>query len=244
MNIIVAKNYDDLSAHAAAIVADQIIKKPNSVLGLATGATQLGLYQKLVELYHQGSLSFSQVTTFNLDEYFGLANDDSQSYHYFMFENFFKHLDIKKENIFIPAGSISMTEVGPYGQKYEAAIKIKGDLDLQILGIGENGHIGFNEPGSDFNSVTRLVSLSDNTIKANARFFSAPEAVPRQAITMGLATIMSARKIILLASGKSKAAAVAQALSGEVSEAVPASVLQRHQNLTIILDTEAAVMVK
>lgn len=244
MNIITTKNYEELSKKAAELVAQQLQQKPNSVLGLATGSTPLGLYSQLIKLHQSGQLFFKDVVTFNLDEYFGLSGSDEHSYHHYMFANLFNQLDIASANIFIPDGLIPLTEIKRYCFDYEQSIIDHRGIDLQFLGIGNNGHLGFNEPGSSFNSVTRLVDLSANTITANARFFSDQNLVPRQAITMGLATIMKARKIVLLASGIAKAEAVRQAVVGEVTELVPASILQQHRDVTLILDPDAASALK
>ncbi|MFA6382118.1 MAG: glucosamine-6-phosphate deaminase [Candidatus Buchananbacteria bacterium] len=240
MKIIVTKDYNDLSAQVADLVIKQIKLKPDSVLGLPTGGTPLGLYHNLIKAYQQGIISFSRVTTFNLDEYLGLGCGDKQSYCYFMWHNLFKEIDIKKENVFIPNGLVAKVKAGNYCRQYEEEIINRGGLDLQILGIGQNGHLGFNEPGSAIESEMRIVNLSDNTIEANSRFFSNPKIVPTKAITLGLEAIMAAKKIIVLAAGQPKAEAIAKAISGPVSQELPASVLQQHNNVTFVLDRPAA----
>ncbi|MEW8957863.1 MAG: glucosamine-6-phosphate deaminase [Moorella sp. (in: firmicutes)] len=238
MKIVLARDYQHLSRLGASLVTRAIKQKPNLVLGLATGETPLGLYQELVKLYRQGYLDFSRVVTFNLDEYYGLPPDDPHSYHYYMETNFFKHVNLRRENVHLPPGRPE--NVVAACAAYEAAIAAAGGIDLQILGIGQNGHIGFNEPGAALNATTHLVDLAPETILANARFFSCVEEVPRRAISMGIGTIMKARRILLLASGEDKALAVAQALEGPVTTRVPASLLQLHPCVTVILDRAAA----
>lgn len=238
IKVFIAKGYDELGRRAAEIIAGAIRNKPNLVLGLATGGTPLGCYRELVRMYKEGELDFSNVVTFNLDEYIGLSTTHPQSYRYFMDENLFHHVNIKIENTHVPNGlsdDHKRTCV-----EYEEAIKGVGGIDFQLLGIGVNGHIAFNEPGSTFNSRTRIVNLSERTIKDNARFFKSIDEVPRQAISMGIETIMEARKIVLLASGAEKADAVAKSVKGPITTDVPASVLQRHPDCTFILDEEAA----
>ncbi|OGY55574.1 MAG: glucosamine-6-phosphate deaminase [Candidatus Buchananbacteria bacterium RIFCSPLOWO2_01_FULL_40_23b] len=239
MRFIITKNYQELSQKAADLVIKQIKQKPNSVLGLATGSTPLGLYQNLVKVYKQGSIDFKKITTFNLDEYYGLTPTDKQSYHYFMWHNLFSKININPKNIFIPDGLIKKNQLKIYCQNYEREIKKHGGIDLQILGLGQNGHLGFNEPGFNFNSKTRLVNLTKTTISANSRFFNNKKIMPRQAVTMGLKTITQAKKIILLASGENKAKVIALAVKGQVTAKVPASILQKHKNTTFILDQKA-----
>ncbi len=242
MKIIIAKNYNSMSAKAAELVIKQIQRKKNSVLGLATGNTPLGMYKNLARAYKKGEVNFKNAITFNLDEYVGLSENNKNSYHYYMRENLFKHIDIAQKNIFIlngspPAGGKNLKkECG----NFEKMIKEKGGIDLQILGIGLNDHIGFNEPGSSFKSKTRSVNLATATRKANAKYFSGADKVPNKALTMGLATITRAKKIILLASGREKAEIIAKALAGKITPAVPASILQKHPDVTVILDKEAA----
>ncbi|WP_258360816.1 glucosamine-6-phosphate deaminase [Moorella sulfitireducens (nom. illeg.)] len=238
MKILVARDYQHMSRLGACVVTAVLKGKPNLVLGLATGATPLGLYRELVKLYQEGRLDFSRVTTFNLDEYYGLSSSDPHSYHYYMEENFFRHINIRRENIHLPPGQPG--DVAAACAAYEAAIAAAGGIDLQILGIGRNGHIGFNEPGAALNARTHLIDLAPETILANARFFASIDAVPRQAISMGMGSIMKARRILLLASGRDKAAAVAAALEGPVTTMVPASLLQLHPGVTVVLDRAAA----
>ncbi|WP_031517855.1 glucosamine-6-phosphate deaminase [Desulfofalx alkaliphila] len=239
MQIDIVKDYDILSKKAAQIISAQIIQKPNSVLGLATGSTPIGTYRELVRMCKEGIISFADVVTFNLDEYYGLDEDDPQSYHYFMREYLFKEIDIKDANAHILDGKAA--DVEAECRRYENCIKEAGGIDLQLLGIGQNGHIGFNEPGENFEALTHLVNLHPDTIRANARFFNSIDEVPTQAITMGIKTIMRAKKIVLLANGESKAEAIYQTLKGKITPRVPASVLQLHPDITVIIDEAAAV---
>lgn len=238
MNIIKVKNYKELSMQAAGIVAAQISRKKNTVLGLPTGQTPLGMYQELIKRFRKGEIDFSQVITFNLDEYYGLSPEHPQSYNYYMWQTFFNNINIKKENVFIPDGVTK--DVQKECRYYESLIEKKGGIDLQFLGIGDNGHIGFNEPATALNSKTHLVNLSQATIEANSRFFNDIEDVPRKALTMGMGTIMKAKQIILLASGMKKAPAIAKTINGKVNTEVPASLLQLHRDVTIIVDKDAA----
>ncbi len=238
MNIIKVKNYKELSMQAAGIVAAQISRKKNTVLGLPTGQTPLGMYQELLKRFRKGEIDFSQVITFNLDEYYGLSPEHPQSYNYYMWQTFFNNINIKKENVFIPDGVTK--DVQKECRYYESLIEKKGGIDLQFLGIGDNGHIGFNEPAIALNSKTHLVNLSQATIEANSRFFNDIEDVPRKALTMGMGTIMKAKQIILLASGMKKAPAIAKTINGKVNTEVPASLLQLHRDVTIIVDKDAA----
>ncbi|NLN06940.1 MAG: glucosamine-6-phosphate deaminase [Firmicutes bacterium] len=238
MEIYVVDNYKVLSTRAALIVAGQICAKADTVLGLATGSTPLGMYRELTEMHKKDGLDFSRVVSFNLDEYLGLAPDNVQSYHYFMWENFFKYINIRPENTHIPDGLAADTEAACV--QYEQALQRAGGVDLQILGIGRNGHIGFNEPSTRFTGPTHVVRLSDDTIKANARFFASMEEVPTHAITMGIKTIMQAKKILLLANGKEKAQAIKAAVCGDIDPAVPASILQLHSDCIFLVDREAA----
>lgn len=237
MRIIVAKNYDTLSKQAAIFIAGQIIHKPNSVLGLATGSTPEGMYRELVHLHNQGLVDFRQVVTFNLDEYYGVGPQDQCSYHRYMQDNFFSHINIAPENVHIPNGLAQDAETEC--RNYEALIQQAGGIDLQLLGIGRNGHIGFNEPGSKFEGITHLVDLDEDTIAANARFFASPDQVPRQALSMGIKSIMGARRILLLANGSGKAQAICDMAYGSITPQVPASVLQLHPDVTVIVDEEA-----
>ena len=238
MRIIIAKDYEDLSKKAAHIIAGQLIMKPDSVLGLATGSTPIGTYQYLKQMYADGLISFSRVTTFNLDEYVGLDVHSDQSYIHFMNEELFKFVDINRKNVHIPSGVT--TDIQSECRQYEVDIREKGGIDLQLLGIGRNGHIGFNEPDLKFEASTHLVELDEDTIKANARFFTSEEEVPKTAISMGIKTIMHAKKIVLLASGKEKATTIYQMIYGDIHPELPASVLQIHPDVTVILDEGAA----
>jgi len=234
MEIIYASNYEDMSRKAAIAIAQQVIKKPTSVMGFATGSTPLRTYEILIEFHRQGIVDFSSINTFNLDEYVGLPSDHPQSYSFFMFKNLFRQIQLDPSRIHIPSGTAS--DLLQECAVYEEAIQSLGGIDFQLLGLGPNGHIGFNEPGTHLNSVTHVVSLSQETIKANSRFFSSLEEVPKRAITMGIKSIMNTRKIILLVSGEKKAEIVHRTLSGPINEEVPASVLQLHPNTTVIID--------
>ncbi|MBO3803412.1 MAG: glucosamine-6-phosphate deaminase [Candidatus Brockarchaeota archaeon] len=238
MKLIVVEDYKEMSRKAASIVADEIRKNKKLVLGLATGGTPLGLYGELIRMHKEEKLDFSGVKTFNLDEYLGLDPDNEQSYHYFMFHNFFNYVNVDRRNVHIPDGKAK--DPNAFCVEYERMIKEAGGIDLQILGIGSNGHIAFNEPGSKADSRTRVVDLSEQTIRDNARFFKDEKEVPRKAISMGIGTIMEAKKIVLLASGKNKADAIAKTVEGMPTEEVPASLLQRHRDVTVIVDKEAA----
>lgn len=242
MKIIRVKDYDEMSQKACELVSDQILKQKNSVLGLATGSTPEGMYEGLIEKTSKKEISFKDVRTFNLDEYIGLSEEDPNSYHYFMEENFFKRIDISPDHTHLPKGKA--TDLQAECQRYEDLIESVGGIDLQILGLGTNGHIAFNEPGSSFKSPTAVVDLAQETLDANARFFDSVEEVPTQAITMGIASIMKAGKIILLVSGESKAEALKQTINGEVTEDVPSSVLKNHSNVTIIADEAALSLVE
>jgi len=227
-----------MSVAAAKIVAGQLYLKPNSVLGLATGSTPLGMYGKLVAVHQSIGLDFSEVISFNLDEYIGLPPENPQSYHYFMEQNFFRHINIRPESIYIPDGMAA--DIEAESRLYDRIIEHRGGIDLQVLGIGQNAHIGFNEPDIKFEATTHRVRLDDETIHANSRFFEREQDVPRYAISMGIKTIMLAKKVILLANGKNKAEAVFKAVCGSVSPAAPASILQLHRDVTVIVDREAA----
>lgn len=242
MRIIKTKNYDEMSKKASDFVSQAITKKKDLVLGLATGSTPEGMYEDLIQKTKEGAISFKQVRTFNLDEYIGLEESHPNSYHYFMEENFFKHIDISPENTYLPKGTAE--NLAEECARYEELIKSTGGIDLQILGLGTNGHIAFNEPGSSFTSPTSVVDLAQETLDANARFFDSIEDVPTQAVTMGIGSIMEAKEILLLVSGKSKAEALAKTIKGEVTEDLPSSVLQEHSNVTIIADQEALSLVK
>lgn len=239
MNIYHAKDYAELSLIAANLISAQIIQKPDSVLGLATGSSPVGTYRKLVERHEEEGLDFSQIRTVNLDEYKGLSRDNAQSYYYFMHTNLFNFVNIKEA--YLPDGT------NPDSQKecqnYENLIRSLGGIDLQLLGIGHNGHIGFNEPDSVFASHTHCVDLQERTIKANKRFFDSIDEVPKQAYTMGIGTIMKAKKIILIASGEDKAEIIKKAFLGPVTPQIPASILQFHPNVTLVADDAALSLV-
>lgn len=231
------KDYDAMSRRAAAIIAAQVVSKPNCVLGLATGSSPVGTYQNLVKWYKQGDLSFAEVRTVNLDEYVGLSPEHDQSYRYFMQTNLFDHVDIDPENTNVPSGLAE--DVAAECLRYEWKVAELGHADLQLLGMGRNGHIGFNEPCADFPLSTHLVDLTESTIEANARFFASADDVPRQALTMGIGTIMKARKILVVVSGADKAEAVRKAFNGPITPEVPASILQLHPDVTLVGDEAA-----
>ena len=242
MVIYNAKDYNDMSRKAANIISAQVIIKPDCVLGLATGSTPEGTYKQLVEWYKKGDLDFSKVKAVNLDEYKGLSKDNDQSYAYFMRKHLFDHVNIDLNNTFIPNGleADSKKECA----RYNEVIKSLGGVDLQLLGIGGNGHIGFNEPGEAFEKETHCVKLTDDTIKANSRFFASLDLVPKFAYSMGIKNIMQAKSILLVASGKSKADALYKAIYGEIVPSVPASILQLHNNVTIVADDDALSIIK
>ena len=242
MKLIIVENYEELSKRAAQIISDAINENPRLVLGLATGGTPLGTYRELIEMYKQGKVSFKQVRTFNLDEYLGLDPAHPSSYHHYMFTNLFNHIDMNPAQVRIPNGLAE--DLAKECVEYEQAIAAAGGIDLQLLGLGVNGHIGFNEPHTPFGSVTQVVDLAQETIEANARFFERKEDVPRQAISMGIKSIMQARRILLMANGSSKAWAVQRLVQGPVTEEVPASVLQLHPDVTVLVDREAAANLK
>ncbi len=238
MNIILADNYNEMSEIAAGIVSTQIILKADSVLGLATGDTPMGMYKELIKMYENKKIDFSDVTTFNLDEYCNLRKDNINSYYYYMHNNFFKHINIKQENTYIPNGMAA--DIDKECIKYEQKIKYKGGIDLQVLGIGANGHIGFNEPDINFEAETHLVNLDEETINANSRFFESKDEVPKTAISMGIKTIMQSKMILLLASGENKAQAIYNAVKGKIYPEAPASIIQLHTNAVLIADKDAA----
>ena len=237
MRIYKAKDYVDMSRKAANIVSAQVIMKPNCVLGLATGSTPIGLYKQLVEWYNKGDLDFSEVMTVNLDEYKGLSRDNDQSYYYFMHQNLFDHVNIPAENTYLPNGMEPDSQ--KECQEYTNLIQSLGGVDLQLLGIGHNGHIGFNEPGEAFDKQVHCVNLTQSTIEANKRFFASADDVPKQAYTMGIKTIMQAKKILIVASGEDKAEIVRDAFFGPITPKVPASVLQLHNDVTLVADEAA-----
>lgn len=238
MKIIVAKDYKDMSRKAANIISAQIITKPNCVLGLATGSSPIGTYDQLVEWYEKGDLDFSQVSSVNLDEYRGLDHNHDQSYYYFMHEHLFDRVNIDPANTNVPDGTEPDAE--KECRRYEELIASYGGVDLQLLGLGHNGHIGFNEPAPAFDKETHCVDLTESTIEANKRFFASADDVPRQAYTMGIGTIMKAKKILVVVSGEDKAEIVAKAFYGDVTPEVPASILQFHPDVTVVVDEAAA----
>ncbi len=241
MELTIVDNYQEMSERAAALVVAAVETKPAAVLGLATGSTPEGMYARLVKLSREGKVDFSRVTTFNLDEYAGLAPEHEQSYFYYMHHHLFNLINIGPEQINMPGCDLENVE--QFCLEYDQRIAAAGGIDLQVLGIGGNGHIGFNEPGNQLRVSTHLVDLTEDTILANSRFFKAVEEVPRQAVTMGLGSIMLAGKIVLLASGKAKAEAIARTVCGLVTTEVPASFLQLHRDVTIIADREAAALI-
>ena len=237
MKIYKAKDYKDMSRKAANIISAQVIMKPNCVLGLATGSTPIGTYDQLVEWYNKGDLDFSEVTTVNLDEYKGLPRTNDQSYYYFMHQHLFDRVNIDPERTNVPYG------MEPDAEKecgrYEELIRSLGGVDLQLLGLGHNGHIGFNEPGEAFEKETHCVDLTESTIEANKRFFASADDVPKQAYTMGIKTIMQAKKILIVVNGENKADIVERAFFGPVTPEVPASILQLHNDVTLVGDEAA-----
>lgn len=237
MRIIKAKNYEDMSAKAADFIAAQVLLKPNSVLGLATGSTPIGTYKNLVNKVKAGDLSFAKVSSINLDEYVGLSPDNDQSYRFFMNENLFHHIDIDKAHTHVPDGLEK--DAAKACADYDAIIASYGGIDLQLLGLGLNGHIGFNEPADHFPTGTNCVDLTPSTIEANSRFFADYESVPKKAYTMGIQAIMQADCVLMEVSGKAKAEIVKEAFSGKVRPEVPASILQLHKNFVLIADADA-----
>ena len=242
MKIYKAKDYKDMSRKAANIISAQVIMKPNCVLGLATGSTPIGTYDQLVEWYNKGDLDFSEVTTVNLDEYKGLPRTNDQSYYYFMHQHLFDRVNIDPERTNVPNG------MEPDAEKecgrYEELIRSLGGVDLQLLGLGHNGHIGFNEPGEAFEKETHCVDLTESTIEANKRFFASADDVPKQAYTMGIKTIMQAKKILIVVNGENKADIVERAFFGPVTPEVPASILQLHNDVTLVGDEEALAKIE
>lgn len=241
MKIYETKDYQEMSRQAANILSAQVILKPDCVLGLATGSTPIGTYDQLVDWYNKGDVDFSQVRTVNLDEYRGLTRDNDQSYYYFMHQHLFDRVNIKLENTNVPDGTQEDAE--KECARYEALIESMGGVDIQLLGLGHNGHIGFNEPAADFAVTTHCVDLTESTIEANKRFFESADDVPRQAYTMGIGTIMKAKKILLVVNGEGKADIVAKAFFGPVTPEVPASILQLHRDVTIVADKAALLKI-
>ena len=242
MKIYKAKDYKDMSRKAANIISAQVIMKPNCVLGLATGSTPIGTYDQLVEWYNKGDLDFSEVTTVNLDEYKGLPRTNDQSYYYLMHQHLFDRVNIDPERTNVPNG------MEPDAEKecgrYEELIRSLGGVDLQLLGLGHNGHIGFNEPGEAFEKETHCVDLTESTIEANKRFFASADDVPKQAYTMGIKTIMQAKKILIVVNGENKADIVERAFFGPVTPEVPASILQLHNDVTLVGDEAALAKIE
>lgn len=242
MQIIRAKNYKDMSRKAANILSAQVLMKPDCVLGLATGTTPIGTYKQLIDWYQKGDLDFSGVRTVNLDEYKGLAGDHVQSYRYFMWNQFFAHINIDPKNTHLPNGLAEDDE--EECRRYDAVVRSMDGVDMQLLGLGHNGHIGFNEPGDEFMKGTHCVKLTESTIQANARLFEREEEVPLYAYTMGIKTIMDAKKILLAVSGSDKAKIVRDALFGPITPRVPASILQLHPDVVLVGDEEALSLIE
>ncbi len=242
MKITVCKNYEEMSNKAAEVIAEDMKKKKNYVLGLATGSTPVGTYQGLIAKNKAKEIDFTDVVTFNLDEYIGLDKNHDQSFSYFMFDNLFNHINIVNDNVHVPSGTEK--DYDSYCRNYEEMIKQAGGVDLQLLGIGSNGHIGFNEPDSIFSEITHTVDLTESTIKDNSRFFESIDVVPTKAITMGIGTILRAKKIVIIVSGKNKAKAIYDAIYGPIDPKMPASALQKHNDVTVFVDKEAAVLFK
>jgi len=237
MKIIEATDYQDMSRKAANVISAQVILFPKSILGLATGSTPLGVYRQLIDWYQKGDVDFSKVTSVNLDEYCGLPVDHPQSYHYYMKENFFQHINIQPQNTHVPNGLAN--DIHAECVRYDKLISGLGGIDLQLLGLGHTGHIGFNEPDESFDKTTHKVTLKQKTIDANARFFNNESEVPQYAITMGIKAIMQAKKILLVANGEGKADILYRSLFGPITPVVPASILQLHPNVTVVADAAA-----
>lgn len=241
MKIIRAKDYKDMSRKAANIISAQVIMKPNAVLGLATGSTPVGIYSQLIEWYQKGDLDFSETTIINLDEYRGLSRSDEQSYWYFMHKHLLNYINVTDDRFHVPNGSNQ--DIKSVCCEYEKIIHQCGGIDLQLLGIGQDGHIGFNEPGTAFELETHCVDLTDSTIDANMRFFDSRNDVPRQAYTMGIKSIMQSRKVLLAASGEKKAEIVKRAFFGPVTPEIPASILQMHPDFILVGDEDALKLI-
>lgn len=242
MKLLIEESYEDMSRRAADVIAEVVVEKPNCVLGLATGSTPIGLYADLVSDCKEGKISFKDVSTYNLDEYRGLAGDHDQSYRYFMNVNLFDHVDIDKAATHVPDGACEDADAACAA--YEEAIEAAGGVDIQLLGLGHNGHIGFNEPCDEFPKATHCVTLTESTIQANSRLFDSIDEVPREAYTMGIGTIMKAKKILVVANGEGKADIVRRAFFGPVTPEVPASILQFHPEVTVIVDAAAGALCK
>lgn len=236
MNVIVCENYDEMSKEAAKIIKQQLISKPDSVTGFATGSTPVGTYRCLIDMYNKGEVDFSKITSFNLDEYYPISKTDPQSYHYFMNVNFFDHVNIDKTRVNIPDGEA--LDVEHECARYEEKIAAAGGIDLQILGIGRNGHVGFNEPDANLNTKTHKTALTEDTKDANSRFFESGKVI-EHALTMGISTILSSKKIIILANGKSKHSAISELLSDKITTNNPSTILKVHPDVTLICDRDA-----
>jgi len=242
MEIVICPTYEDLSKKAAQVIADVIRAKPNAILGGATGSSPVGLYKELIRMHKEEGLDFSKITTFNLDEYVGLPPDHPQSYYYFMFEQLFSHVNIPKQNVHVPSGIAE--DIEAHCAQYEQQIKEAGGVDIQILGLGSDGHVAFNEPGSSLASRTRKVTLAEPTINDNTRFFDKKEDVPVHAVSMGVGTILEARRLLMVVNGKNKAEALAAAVEGPVTCMCTASALQLHPDSIVFADEEAASKLK
>lgn len=242
MKILVVKNYDEMSKVAAKELAEVISKKPEATLGLATGGTPVGMYKELIDMHKNGELDFSKVTTVNLDEYVGLSGEHDQSYRYFMDSNLFNHVNIRKEYTYVPNGLAE--DMPKECVNYDKRIEELGGIDVQVLGIGSNGHIGFNEPSDTLSLGTHVTDLAESTIEANSRYFVSKEEVPTKALTMGLGAIMKAKKILLMVSGESKAEIMDKVVNGKITTQVPASFLQMHKDVVLIIDEDAARKIK
>ena len=241
MKILICKDYNEMSLVASNLLAKEIIDKPNTTLGLATGSTPVGLYKNLIEMNKNNIIDFSQVKTFNLDEYFGLDKSDTQSYYHFMRDNLFNHININAQNTHIPSGVAQ--DIEAECQRYDKLIEDSGGIDIQILGIGSNAHIAFNEPSDTFKMGTYLVDLTESTINANSRFFDSIDKVPTKAVTIGVGSIFKAKKIILLASGKNKAEAIYNTVFGDINPNVPSSILKLHPDVTLVLDKDSSKLI-
>lgn len=241
MNVLIYESEEQIGIAAGNYMCGQVLQKPNSVLGLATGSTPLKPYSQMIELYKKGVVDFSNVTTFNLDEYVNLDVNDKNSYHSFMHENLFDHINIPEENINFLDGNAEDPE--EECRRYEEKIKAAGGIDIQLLGIGSNGHIAFNEPADCFQRWSHVVTLKESTVKDNSRFFKSIDEVPTQAVTMGIGSIMQAKKILIIAIGENKAKAIKQLIDGNVTPMCPASVLQFHTDVTLMLDKAAASLI-
>ncbi len=243
MKIIVTENYEEMSEKGAELFIDILTEKKNAVIGLATGSTPIGLYDRLAKAYEEGKIDFSEVTSVNLDEYYPISPDNDQSYRYFMNKNLFDKINIKKENTFVPDGTAKNPEEAC--REYEKKIDALGGTDIQVLGIGRNGHIGFNEPDADgLFAETHLTSLTENTIEANSRFFASADEVPKHALTMGIGSVFKARKILIMANGADKADAIRKMVEGPISTMCPASLLCLHPDVTLVCDKAAYSLVK